>query len=775
MPTSLALLLQLLLRRRRGLTLLGSACAGLMVLITGAGATLDDALRAVRDGIRAHPASGAVHIVEIDARSLAKIDHWPWPRDLHARAVDRLREAGVRTVAFDVDFSARSTPAGDTAFAHALERFAGGVVLPTFRQLAGTGADAWMDNLPIEPLRRHAFLGAVNIRPDRDGAVRRYPLGVSTAGTARPSLAAMLSEVPARAGLDFAIDYAIDPQTIPRHSFIDLIEGRIPPAALRGSRVLIGATAIELGDRYAVPRQGVIPGVVIQALAAETLLANGVPMNAGGVAPLAFALLAILALLKRTERAVRATLFALGALFVMVVPLATEAASALSFDIAPALSALGIAAAVTTTLSVLEAFHRRRLEDIETGLPNARAMAGELSGEPNLLMAVIRIDGFAAIAAGLGPADTPTLIQRVAERVAMVASGRVYRFEEAALAWRVAPEDEPMIDDRFAVLAGLMRSPVICGGRTIDVRASFGLAEGDGDEARRLVSAALVAAGRAAELGSGWERVAEGEREESDWKLSLISELDEAMASGALWVAYQPKYDIAEKRYIGAEALVRWRHPVRGAIPPDQFIPIVEQQGRADELTAYVLETALADAARWRAAGLQLNVAVNMSATLIAKSDFVERIAAAVRRHGLPPHTLTLEITESAAIASPDAAIAALEQLRDLGIRMSVDDYGTGQSTMTYLKRLPASEVKIDKSFIKGIGENRSDLILVRSTIELAHELGLKVVAEGIEDAKCLDLLAALGCDVAQGWHTGRPMAADDFAAFVAPPVREAA
>jgi EAL domain-containing protein (putative c-di-GMP-specific phosphodiesterase class I) len=137
---------------------------------------------------------------------------------------------------------------------------------------------------------------------------------------------------------------------------------------------------------------------------------------------------------------------------------------------------------------------------------------------------------------------------------------------------------------------------------------------------------------------------------------------------------------------------------------------------------------------------------------------------------GLPPELLTLEITESAVMADPEVAIPALERLRDMGIRLSVDDYGTGRSTMTYLKRLPAHEVKIDKSFVQGIGVNRSDLILVRSTIDMAHELGFKVVAEGVEDAACLATLGELGCDVVQGWHTGRPMPAEDYIRFVRGP-----
>ena len=178
------------------------------------------------------------------------------------------------------------------------------------------------------------------------------------------------------------------------------------------------------------------------------------------------------------------------------------------------------------------------------------------------------------------------------------------------------------------------------------------------------------------------------------------------------------------------------------------------------------VRTALRDAADWRDRGVTLSVAVNISVTLLTRPDLVEEIKAALAANTLPARLLTLEVTESAAMTSSEAVLEALEALRDVGIKLSVDDYGTGQSTLTYLKRLPASELKIDKSFIQTVVANRNDAILVRSTIDLAHELGLSVVGEGVEDSECLEALAAMGCDTVQGYHIGRPMAAPDFLAL---------
>jgi predicted signal transduction protein with EAL and GGDEF domain len=187
--------------------------------------------------------------------------------------------------------------------------------------------------------------------------------------------------------------------------------------------------------------------------------------------------------------------------------------------------------------------------------------------------------------------------------------------------------DEDEIAGRLEALQALMRAPIRCAARSVDARVTFGLADGVGAEARQLASAAVVAAQRALDGNAGWERVSADERAQNDWKLSLAGELDEAIETGALWVAYQPKYSMTEGRTTGAEALVRWRHPVRGVIPPDEFIPVIEQHNRADALTNFVLDTAVADAGRWHKAGHSLNVAVNISATLVARPELIEAIS----------------------------------------------------------------------------------------------------------------------------------------------------
>ncbi|SMF75174.1 putative bifunctional diguanylate cyclase/phosphodiesterase [Allosphingosinicella indica] len=759
MPLDLTHIGPALLGWRKRILIGGALVAGGLTLAADAGGAVDRLLQLGRSEIRSHAASGDVHIVEIDARSIQAIARWPWPRSVHAEVVDRLRAAKARSIAFDVDFSATSTPAEDAKFAAALERADGSVVLPTFRQYAGAGSTDFVESLPAPQFGDHAFLAAVNVVPDRDGQVRSMPLGVPTAGVPRPSLASMVAERAAEVGRFFEVDYAIEPDSIPRHSVIDLIEGRVPEESIAGKRIVIGATAVEMGDRYAVPRHGVIPGVVIQAMGAETLMQGPVPMRIGPLAPLLLALALVALALKSGRRAIRITGLGLGTAIILALPLVTEAVWAVSMPIAPALAALGAASLLGLLLIALEGHQRRVLTDEATGLPNLAALGVDHpNGDRNVVVA--RIDRFAAIAAGLGAEATAILVNRVADRLRFGHSGcTIYRTDDATLAWTEQPGDEHSFEDRSEALATVMRAPIDCG-RLVDVSLTFGLAT-VGAGAKQRVAHAVLAAQHAAQRGVRWERYNPADSDETNWHLSLLGELDAAMATGQLWNAYQPKLDLASGRVIGAEALVRWLHPVRGPIAPDSFIPLVESAGRARDLTIHVLGQALEDARGWEEAGHRLSVAVNVSATLLADHEFIEVVRQALVTSPIPTDRITIEVTESAAMASPERAIAALESWRSLGIAISIDDYGTGQSSLGYLQKLPARELKIDRSFVQTVATDQRNAIMVRSTIALAHELGMKVVAEGIEDEACLQALAAMGCDTGQGYHIAKPMPAN--------------
>ncbi|MDB5693074.1 MAG: hypothetical protein JWO81_2137 [Alphaproteobacteria bacterium] len=764
------------LRWRRHAIVAGAALAGLALFAGGGGRALDHQLRDLRDGLRSHPASGQVEIVEIDEKSLIAIDKWPWPRGIHAEVIDRLHAAGARSIAFDVDFSSSSTPGEDAKLAAALARAGGSVSLPTLRQYrSAEDTSNYIDTEPNKLLRNKAFLSAVTVVPERDGYIRQMPLGMTTFDTPRPSLSTLVAEKNAEVGRSFDIDYSIEPATIPRLSVIDLISGKVPARQIAGKRLIVGATAVEIGDRYAVPRHGVVPGVVIQALAAETLIEGSVPWAFGAGWAFALALLLILLAIRLPNRRLRAAVFTLAFAATLVAPLATEGWFALTVPVAPALAAIVTAILLSGAALAFERYLDKALTDDATGLPNLGALEAAASQKPVASVVVARIDRFATIAAGLGPVASATLVQRVAERLRFARPGsEIYHVDAASLAWIEDPADETDLEDRLDAIAAVMRAPVECG-RPVDVVLAFGLACGAGLGTKQLIANAGLAAEQAAEHGARWRRFIDADGEAIDWQLSLLGELDAAMADGQLWNAYQPKLDLRTGRVVAVEALVRWAHPTRGPIGPDSFIPVIEQAGRARDLTFHVLHQALDDALAWERAGHPIGVAVNVSATLLADHEFIEAIGGILESHDLPTSRVTIEVTESAAMDRPDQAIAALASWRSLGVGISIDDYGTGQSSLGYLQKLPATELKIDKSFVQTIVTDSRNAIMVRSTVELAHQLGMKIVAEGIEDESCLKFLAEMGCDTGQGYHIGRPMPAVALAEFLAEDVRAAA
>jgi len=759
-------------RAKAGVILLAALAAALFATVTGVAGVVDRAIEPLRFSLLGHPASGRIAVVEMDAASAAAIRQWPWSRDHHARVVDRLRRAGATSIVFDVDFSAASSMAGDGAFAAALARADGLVALPTFAQVTTNGESRSFDSMPIPLLRPHVSLASVSIAPDPDGTVRLAPFGTMTAGIPRPSLSAFLARRSGAAETFFPIDYGIDPATIPRLSFIAVEQGRFDPRLVRGRDVIVGATAVEMGDRYATPLWGVIPGVIVQALAAETLL-QGTPVAHGPAAALALALLLAIGIVAmRGARALAAAAIAAPlALFA-----ATVAAQALTqhlFPIAGGLVLLVAAIAGRYAQHILSEFRAQRLVDDETGLGNRRAMVPALAARPTLRLAVAHIGNFESLVAVLGESLTRDLVLRVAERLRLASRDQaVFRLADRLLGFELV-DDQPT-EDALAGLRAIMLQPIEVAGRRVDVAVTIGVAEETGATADHCITTAAMAAETAARDGVFWRQTV-ADLAVLERQVSLMGELDEALALGQIEVHYQPKLSLAEDRIASVEALVRWRHPVRGFVGPDSFIPLAERTDRIAPLTLHVLDQVLRDLADWHARGFALTAAVNISAKLVTSAAFNADVRTLLATHRVPLDRLVFEVTESATLADPDAAAAALCALRDMGVAISMDDYGTGQSTLSYLRNLPLAELKIDRSFVQHAHRDHKDALMVRSTIALAHDLGLKVVAEGIEDAECLAFLREAGCDLAQGYFISRPVPAEALLALLAAPARAAA
>ena len=348
--------------------------------------------------------------------------------------------------------------------------------------------------------------------------------------------------------------------------------------------------------------------------------------------------------------------------------------------------------------------------------------------------------------------------------------------------------------DEFAVLPGEMTNdtdeleaiaqrlircvhqPVVVDEMTLEVGVSIGVSRfpRDGDDPHSLLRSADVAMYAAKEAHAGCKVYAAALDRHSVRRLSVLSEFRRALDSDEIVVFYQPIMHMDGTRPHGAEGLVRWQHPELGLLPPSDFLGIVEQTGLIQPLTRQVLEQAVAQCARWRQAGRELTVSVNLSVRNLLDPDLPSLIGDLLSLYGLVPEALQLEITESMLMSDPDRSLVTLTRLNQLGVGLSVDDYGTGYSSLANLRRLPIDELKIDRSFVSPMLSDESDLIIVRSTINLGHDLGLKVVAEGIEDEATLHRLAGLGCDFAQGYHFSKPLAPAAFDQWIGLPARAA-
>jgi diguanylate cyclase (GGDEF)-like protein len=385
---------------------------------------------------------------------------------------------------------------------------------------------------------------------------------------------------------------------------------------------------------------------------------------------------------------------------------------------------------------------------------------------------ILDIDEFKAVNDTLGHQYGDQLLVEVGARLTATVgdAGTVARLggdEFAVLLAGTAREDAVLHVGRRILRA--LEQPVALDTLEVEVGASLGIALAPAhatDTAELLKRADLAMYD--AKSATRSLRLYEPELDTNDpRRLTLVSELRAALHTGAIEVHVQPQARLADDAVVAVEALVRWQHPEFGWVPPDEFIPIAERSGLIGPLTTRVLDAALGAAARWRAAGHDLGVAVNLSARSLHDADLVEEVARLLRRHGVPAARLTLEVTEGSVMADPTRAIAVLHQLRDLGVRLSVDDFGTGYSSLSYLKRLPVHEVKVDRSFVATLAVGGEDVAIVRAIIDLGRHLGLDVVAEGVEDAASWELLSSMRCDLVQGWHLARPMPTAELLAWV--------
>jgi len=877
--------------------------------LAGALEPLDRRAADTRFSFITREASSAVTVVTIDPRSLVELDVWPFPRGYHATVLGNLLAAGATKVAFDVDFSSRSTADEDVEFERALEAAGGRAVLPVFGQHHDGGPPGGRMALtrPLPQFARHARLASINVVPDPDGVTRQYPRGGQYFGQPVPSLAVTVHDEWKSDGV-FHLDYGIDAASIPRLSFVDVLSGRFDRQLVQGRAVIVGSTAVELGDQLSVPRYGTLPGAVVQALAVEALaqgrdfvrsstwisvlLALGLGLVAVVVVELASwrtALLLALALvvallggavvLQWTGRVLLdiaapvltvagvATLSfvqrldrrAVGLLmmsrqvresehlmrhvvshgFDAIVTLREDgsvmtfnrvaqkmfgcteeevvgrniadfiklphaetrgrgpadarnhralyetdgrSADGRRFPIELAVTWVVAEGArrrvmflrdITERKAQQEALRHQATHDALTDLPNRNllqerieeALAAARRQSWSVAFLLLDLDRFKEINDTLGHHVGDLLLRKIARRLesAIRESDTIARLggdEFAVLLPATAIEKARQLARK---LIQSLEEPFHVEGLSLQVETSVGITmyPEHGNASTVLIRRADVAMYVAKRQRVG-VAVYDPEQDFTSTRLlALTSDLRRAIQDGELALHYQPKISARSERSAGVEALARWRHPEHGDIAPDEFIGLAEHSGLIRPLTRWVMETALRQCAEWRRLGIDLPLSINLSARNLLDDALPKTLSDLLATHGLPRGTVTLEITESVIMEDPVRAQEVLTELHELGVTISIDDFGTGYSSLGYLRKLPAEELKIDRSFVEEMDRRPEDRKIVRSTIELAHNLGLRVVAEGVQSGQVWEELKRLGCDVGQGYFFSRPLVAE--------------
>jgi len=457
-----------------------------------------------------------------------------------------------------------------------------------------------------------------------------------------------------------------------------------------------------------------------------------------------------------------------GAVMLMLAPIVL-AAAAFSVVLVP-LCLAPVVAIYNAMWQSARSEHAAR-HDALTGLPNRTAFHDAVAeairdeSEPACVL-LIDLDRFKDVNDTLGHRYGDLLLQEVAERFRAQLCGddRIARLggdEFAVLSAGCDREQSVLLAQR---IADSLRAPFQLEQMVVDVQASVGIAlfpdQASGVEA--LLQKADVAMYRAKETQTDVALYDERDDRHSPAKLALTAELRTAIQSDGIVVWYQPELDLRSSTVLALEALVRWEHPNLGLLRPASFIRMAERTNLIKPLTDRVIEIALSQVAGWQALGLEIIVAVNISAQVLMDRDFTNRVVSALAKSGVAPRALKLEVTESALMADPAVARTVLQELDRLGVAISIDDFGTGYSSLAYLADLPVSEVKIDQSFVSRMAEGSSETIIVNSTIDLAHHLDLRAIAEGVEDPAMVPQLEALGCDAVQGYAISRPLPGDE-------------
>jgi EAL domain-containing protein (putative c-di-GMP-specific phosphodiesterase class I)/CHASE2 domain-containing sensor protein len=745
--------------RTIALALLLSVAAGLSSIAE----PIDRIIESAVGRVAWRPVSGDIVIVALDDKTLERMGKNDFSMAQHARVVDGVNRAGAKRLFVDFLFDRRGADRDFPKMTAAIRRMGSRAVLAVEAKSADLG-DSQLTRFPSPAFGTAAQLACIGWEYEF-WQVWRLPTALNVNGRDIPTFSSLLANVRNPKVGTYALDLSYNTDTIRTYSAIDVISGQVGARELAGKDVIFAATATAYQDTHYLPGHDKIPGAFIHLIGGETLK-RGQPIDIGWIPALALTAAGLIGALafRRTRHfnwIAVATGLGLIVVKVALMPMLVTVSIGAS---------LFLIATISTNVARTSRRKSAQHENPVSGLPNFEALRTQASdGSATIIAAkVVNFEDLAAFIPGEGLSK---LVEQVTRRLQLASQGTtLYHDLDGTFAWLVPYYQHSQTETQLMGLAALFNAPLTIDELKVDVSMAFGVNdEFEGSNAQRL-AAALVAAEKSIRSRVLWTKYTPQQKDDAGWQLSFHSQLEDALNAGDIWVAFQPQYRIATRQLVGVEALVRWTHPTRGPISPDEFIVQAEKSQDIYRLTLFVMDQAIRSAAQLQKLGTEIHMSVNLSATLLDHKDLVSTIRVMLSAHHLPPERLTIEITETAQIENSLHARQTLAQIRRAGMRLSIDDYGTGQSNLEYLTEIEADEIKIDKRFVMTMRDSQRNLEVVKSTIDLAHRLGATAVAEGIEDAQTMALLDQLGCDIGQGYLLGKPQLIGDLLASLSPP-----
>jgi diguanylate cyclase len=744
-------------RRARLMILLWATILAVICGAVSVGEPLEMLLRNGRSKIISHEPSGKIVIVGFDDSFIKRAGGWPLSNGYYAKLIRKLNALGAERIVLNDGVAPYKGTSDDQELVDALRASKSKVVLThrIFKDMLSQKLqfDAFAPNFGKYTENSVTFYGRNDL-----GYVSSNIYGFYQDGRLHSSVSKTLSSTTKNTTDSFPIDTAVRSANISTLNPDFITSDNDIFSNIHGKIVFVGSTSLLKENKEFLIGTGSIPTIFIDAVSVETLL-QGTPKELPWFIGLILSFMTCFAFLWLTNRSVARIILALGIATMIAAPVFM--ADRLIF-IETATSYLFLLF-VAVQYAWLKFTMRRVRTNPSTGLPNLNAFR-ELKPTEEMAVIAVRLANYAEISAILPPQWHDELTIQIVRRLTLGADGAtIYQGEDGIFGWVMADKREMPIHDTLDGLHALFSSPLQVDARRLDIALTFGIDRSHDRSTANRFGSALVAANDAAKAHEKWREYDPATLDAAEWKLSLVGRLDDAIDAGEIWVAYQPKLDIDSGVITSAEALVRWSHPERGEIGPVDFVMAAEAQNRIGKLTEFVLDQALSVAATIQKGQPSFTMAVNLSGRLLTEPTMIKTIKAMLRKHKVKAETLTLEITESAAINSSAVTHAFLTDLRRIGVKIAIDDYGTGFSTLDYVTTIPANEIKIDRRFVSLMGSSQSDRVVVNSTIQLAHQLGRIAVAEGVEDAETLATLRLMGCDIAQGYFIARPITQDSL------------